>query len=479
MRLALAAALWLGALPALAADRPSEDELFGAPAQEKSAEPKAEPQKAAEGADRPSESALFGAPEPAEKPAPAKAKEESPREVLPEDPLKIGGQFYMRAYSVTSAEAAPKDWAFTAPTLVDAYLDARPNERVRGFLLGCLAYDPTVPSNSASARSFYSAAQQLTLGLDQLWLRFDLERAIFFTVGRQHVKWGPSHFWNPTDFLHQVHLDPLAPFDARLGTTMVKAQIPWEKHGWNLYAIGLFEDLAPDGTLGKIGGGARAEVVLGLAEIGVEALFQRGHRPRLGADISTGLGPFDVYAEASLHKGWEQPLWRFTGGDPSLGVEPFSETNYTVQATGGLNWSLNYMDVNVLTFGAEYFYNSVGYSDSRIYPYLLSQSAFNAFYTGVHYLGVYGILAAPATWKNLNLVLSNVGNLSDTSFVARLDASIMILTHLRVEAYTAFHYGHRGGEMRFTTTIPKTDTSPAYTVPTPLCELGLGLRVSI
>ena len=54
----------------------------------------------------------------------------SAREVVPEDPLKIGGQFYMRAFSVMSADAPASQWSFSAPTLVDAYLDARPNERV-------------------------------------------------------------------------------------------------------------------------------------------------------------------------------------------------------------------------------------------------------------------------------------------------------------------------------------------------------------
>lgn len=471
------------AATAFAEERPTEDAMFGAPAPAAPAPAAAAAAAPAPAAidehGRPTEDAMFGGA------GVTGAKPSGSGEVVPEDPLKIGGQFYTRAYTTMSAEADPERWGFSVPTLVDAYMDARPNERVRGFLLGRLAYDPMIPESSAgpSAAAPFGTTRQLTLMLDQLWLRFDIFRAVFVTVGRQHVKWGPAHFWNPTDFLHNVRRNPLDPFDSRVGTTMLKVQVPWEKLGWNLYAIGLFEDAIVDGTLGKVGGGLRAEVVLGPAEIGAEALFQKGHKPRLGADLSAGVGPVDVYAEASLHKGWEQPRWRFAEGmDPSIGpeaYEPFQEQDYTVQAASGVSWSLSYMDINVLTFGAEYFYNSVGYDDKRLYPWLLAQGAFTPFYAGQHYLGLYGMLTAPASWRNLSMVLSNVGNLSDRSFVARLDVSVIVLTHLRIEAYTAFHYGHKGGEFRFTMDVPATETTPAASIATPLAEVGLGLRINI
>ncbi|MBI5544470.1 MAG: hypothetical protein HY901_11305 [Deltaproteobacteria bacterium] len=462
-----------------AADRPSEDAMFGAPTPataDPADTPEATPARAlTDDHGRATEEAMFGGGS-----ARASDAASSAGEIVPEDPLKIGGQLYMRAASGVSTEVPASKWTFSVPTLVDGYFDARPNERVRGFVLARLSYDPTIPDGDEAAASAFGTQKQLSLALDQLWLRFDVGRALFVTAGRQHIKWGAGHFWNPTDFLHQVRRDPLSPFDARTGTTMIKVHVPWEKYGWNFYAVGLLEDLAVDGTLGKVGGGLRAEMVLGTAELGAEAIFQRGHKPRLGADLSAGVGPFDVYAEASLHKGWEQPLWRFVDkANPALGFESWMEKDYTVQATGGLNWTLDYMDINVLTFGAEYFYNSVGYDDPKLYPLLLSQGAFNPFYLGQHYVGVYGMLSTPASWHNLGIVLSNMGNLSDRSFVARLDVSVVLLTHLRLEGYTAFHYGRDGGEFRFSLDLPASPTTPAYVVPTPLAEVGIGLRVSI
>ena len=64
--------------------------------------------------------------------------------------------------------------------------------------------------------------------LDQAWLRFDLGRTLFITAGKQHVKWGTSRFWNPTDFLQRKR-NPLEPFDVRTGVNMVKLPIRFMK----------------------------------------------------------------------------------------------------------------------------------------------------------------------------------------------------------------------------------------------------------
>ena len=44
---------------------------------------------------------------------------------------------------------APADWSLSAPSLLDLYLDARPNPRVRAFILGRMSYDPTLPPNGS------------------------------------------------------------------------------------------------------------------------------------------------------------------------------------------------------------------------------------------------------------------------------------------------------------------------------------------
>src|SRR5262249_60698816 len=59
-----------------------------------------------------------------------------------EDPLKIGGLFYSRAFMTVSQDQPFNQSRVSVPTLVDVYLDARPTDRIRAFVLGRMTYDP-------------------------------------------------------------------------------------------------------------------------------------------------------------------------------------------------------------------------------------------------------------------------------------------------------------------------------------------------
>jgi hypothetical protein len=387
---------------------------------------------------------------------------------------------------------------------VDGYLDARPTDRLRGFVLGRLTFDPTRREGASpllpTGTSNTVAAPQMLL--DQAWLRFDVARKLFITAGKQHVKWGTSRFWNPTDFLSPQRRDPLALLDTRTGATMLKVHVPWEEKGWNFYAIGLLDNAGPANTLGRIGGAARAEVVLGQMELGLDAVLQRGRKPRLGFDFSSALGPIDVYGELALKRGSDTPLYRIpegvslgdllgqfqgNGGMPpdlaSLPIEAYYPDGYTPQVSGGATWTFAYSENDTATVGVEYFYNSTGYPTSLAYPYLLFQGQFQPFYLGRHYASVYALLAGPGSWDDTNFILSNLGNLSDRSFTTRLDVTHRALRYLSVEAFVAVNYGQKGGEFRFALDLPATrmgqQVMPPIVVAPPTVQAGLGLRIDI
>ena len=504
---ALAAAL--AAAPAAAQDRPNEEELFGAPAAPET------PREA-----KPGSPAAQAAPEP---PAPPAAV---PREK--EDPLKIGGLLYLRTATSGQASTPVGDWRFSSPNLTDVYLDVRPNDRVRGFVLGRMFYDPTLPpaetattarSLELSPASIFNRSVSNPLGLlDQLWINFDLQHRAYVTAGRQHVKWGVGHFWNPTDYLHPVRRDPLAVFDDRTGTTMVKVHVPWESRGWNLYGMAILDDIAgelpttaqgsPDSTnrLGRIGVGGRAEVVLGPVELGLDAVGQQGHRPRFGADVSAGIWDVDVYAEAAFRTQVDTPRWRKVPGATSPDVfsqyERFNPIEFTPQVVAGATYSVKYSDEDAVTFGAEYFYDHSGYDGPQLYPVLLGvallspsptlpdgsanpwagqPNPFTPFYLGKHYGGAYVSLPNPGSWNNTTFTLSLIGNLSDKSFVSRLDHFVLLNTYLRLETYLAGHFGTREGEFRLGFEIPPTPgLSPTGTTIQPvIVEAGVALRVTL
>jgi hypothetical protein len=444
------------------------------------------------------------------------------QEVAPEDPLKIGGQIYLRTATQRTEGQAPKDVRFTAPSLLDGYFDARPNDRLRGFVLGRMFFDPTLPATAPApgndmtgtggmgtatppavpSLSGTQATRGPSMVLDQMWLRFDIKRTVFVTAGRQHVKWGTARFWTPTDYLHPERRNPIAVFDARPGFNMLKLHLPWEERGWNFYAFALVEGVRqldratgryPAGTdradtLGQIGGAARAEFVLGTAELGVDAVVYRGQKPRFGADLSLGVGDFDLYVDAGLRYGSELPRRAPPVGIPPdmMMLDPWVDANYPLyysigikpQVSAGGTWSRKYNDNDIFTLIGEYFYNSRGYSDPSVYPALFLTQTFEFFYTGRHYAALGAILAAPWSWNYTTFSFTTLGNLSDQSFISRLDYSLVLLTHLRLEVFGAVNYGRREGEFRLGVDNLMTPNGTLSLKPQTF-SVGLGLRVAI
>jgi hypothetical protein len=490
---AAAAAALLQPSPARGEDRPSEADLFGAPASATEAAPAAPP-AAPHGRD---EAILGGGPAAAPSGVLSAAQE---------NPLTIGGLAYLRTYATWDRGVPPSRWALSTPLLTDLYADVRPNDRVRAFVLGRLTYDPTVPEE---ARNFFNAGvPQTRVQLDQLWLNFDVDRKVFVTAGKQHVKWGTGRLWNPTDWLHPVRRDPLAQLDVRTGVTMVKAHVPWEARGWNFYGVLVVEDLAgrPGGTyatltapdarstnaLGHVGAGGRAETVWGSLEVGADAVAQRGHEPRFGVDASFPLGEVDVHGELALRSGKDAPRWTLPEGADRADLAawvPGEWRRVTPAVMAGFEWARKYSDEDLIRVGAEYYFDDAGYDDAHVYPVLIAspyvsgdtRAAFTPFYLGRHYAGVFLNVPKPGSWNDTNFTLTLVANVTDGSGVIRLDHSVLINTYLTVETYVAGHVGKQGGEFRFGGTIPPQPLlgTPEFTIPTPVLDLGLALRMTL
>jgi hypothetical protein len=461
-------------------------------------------------------------------------------DVAPEDPLKIGGQLYWRVMSTGKQGQYPQNWSLSAPALLDVFMDARPNERVRAFALGRMSYDPTLAPNGTTSTttlsggsaqgsdSLSSISGQQTRGpnavLDQLWLRFDLLHTVFVTAGKQHVRWGTARFWTPTDYLHLQARNPLLPFDARTGTTMLKLHMPWEARGWNFYAYALPESATTTSTTGDIAGAARAEIVLGTFEAGAGVFGRRNSKAKFAADFSAGIWDLDFYGEAALRNASDvsrvsyisqadlskaqadvvsKVATSISSGDLSTvlptAVEDFYPTTrgsgWKPQVTGGVSYTRQYADKDTFTVGVEYFYNGLGYANADVYPGLilprntaLSNPA-TFFYLGRHYLAVFATAPAPYSWDNTTFTLSALSNLSDKSGITRLDYSLSVLTHVRFEAYGAVHFGERNGEYRFGidgNQILQSGSNPIlkeigdkFTFAPTIFDLGVGLRVAL
>ena len=477
---------------ASAQGRASEESMFGAP---------------------PSTAAAPSAASPSQQerePVPVAGRDAFERGEVVDNPLTLGGLYYQRWIASKQQGAAPSHAPVSMPLQFDAFMDARPSDRVRGFVQGRLLYDPTRDpfGNSSSGggqsslqfASTSGAPQTLAGGtttqtpnnpqgvLDQAWLKFDIEHKVFVTAGKQHVKWGTSRFWNPTDFLNTARRDPLLPYDLRLGNTMVKFDMPLEAKGRNLYGIILVDNPQPGSTLGQTGAAFRAETLLGNAELGVEAVGRGNAAPVYGAAVSAPLGPFDVYAEAALSSQPPGPRFKLTGlratpgADLSTLVTADTTRGPFLQASGGVNYTFGWRDNREATVGAEYFYNQLGYDTPKIYPVLIFLGGYQPFYTGKHYAALYATAEGPDELKHTSYTFSTLGNLSDGSFLSRLDFAWRFLTYLTFEAYGDEHYGTRGGEFRFALATPplrfQGSVIQPINLPPTVYDVGMGLRLS-
>lgn len=447
----------------------------------------------------------------------------------PEDPLAIGGMLYLRAQSFPLEGQAAKDWRFSAPSLLDVYLDVRPNDRVRGYVLGRMLYDPTLPPSgstsliatggplapgaaSAGTQTLNSVFAQRdrdpVAALDQLWLRFDIDHTLFVTAGKQHVRWGTARFWTPTDFLHLNFRNPLDVFDARTGTSMLKLHLPIEDLAWNFYGYVVTEDLDATDTVSQVAGALRAEFVLGTTELGLGIFARRGSQPKYAADISTGIWDFDLYGEVALRDSGEIDRVRFDPNgvpDPVMrqswendqafalrelqaavdALYPIERTDgLRPQVVGGLSYTRKYNDNDTFTLGTEYFYNALGYDDPRDYPGLILprtqplREPATFFYLGKHYGAVFATFPAPYSWDLHTFTASCLGNLSDQSFISRLDYSLTLLTHLTFEAFFGVHFGRDEGEFRFGVEDAQIG-GLTLNQPPALFDLGIALRMRI
>src|SRR5262249_23510286 len=164
---------------------------------------------------------------------------------------------------------------------LDVYLDARPNPRVRAFVLGRMSFDPTRAPNGSIApmpSPGTSGGQGAVVGpsparlptlspprrppppLDPLVIPFDLPESVVLAAAKQLVGWGTGGFGQPTDSLHQLKRNPLDVFDARGGTSMLKLHVPWESKAWNFYGVAVTEDpSSATPSLKQVAGGGRAE----------------------------------------------------------------------------------------------------------------------------------------------------------------------------------------------------------------------------
>lgn len=366
-------------------------------------------------------------------------KEES---LLKDTTTTIGGRLSVDTAASLKEGQKASGALYHYGTTLYTYLDAQPNDVTRGFVrLRTLYPNPNFNASVADDES-------PLFDLDEAWVKLAAwDRHAFITFGRQHVKWGTGRFWNPSDVLAPSPKDPLAIYDYRLGSNLLKIHIPMEKESFNFYAIVDAERL---GTYKKPGGALRAEFTGKASEFSVTAYAREKRPTRLAADLSIGLGPVDVRGEFVASTLNRNTFYRGEGSlSNPLAIETYSRKEQWIpQAVMGIKYDFQYSDQSHLTMEAEYFYNGLGYKNRDLETLSLLSRDSAPLYAGRDYLGILFALPSPGSWQDTTLVLSSLNNLSDQSGLIRLSTQIRFYKEVLLELWASGSYGKRG-EFRF------------------------------
>ena len=399
----LAVGLWLMAgSPLFAADRASEADMFGGTAASSTPTPASASTPAPAG-DLGSDSRGLGQAFP------------SSHSSKSEESLQIGGTLSSEADFFVRDGVSLFDNPASNPNILFLYLDSKLESDSRVFARARLFYDPTGLSggtpNSGNLSNPYGfgngSSENLNTSLQELRISANIDQKIYFTFGRQKVKYGAAKFFNPTDFLNSQPLNFFLPSDERPGVDMVKMHIP--SGTANLYAAGL---IGNPSSGNPSGGYFRGEWgydgipdFLNAGEISLSGYFPKNQLGRGGFDISQAVGDLDVYFEGAA-------------GQNAVG-------DWQAAYSAGGSWAFRYGDraSNTLTLQAEY----------------AKAGALAEF-------GVFSLyLAEPGSLKDITFVETNLYSFLDKSALTRLDVIYQFTEQISGRVYASGHWGDLGG----------------------------------
>lgn len=360
---------------------------------------------------------------------------ESDKGEADQDRLKIGGTLWSEVDYYHFGSPSTVSSFFLAPSNLFLYMDGRLKNDVRGYAKLRTIYEPTA---TGSINPFTGVAtRETTLDLQELKVMFSAGKKVFFTAGKQKIKWGSGKFWNPTDFLNNDLRNFLYAVDLRSGLPQLKTHVPVGSA--NLYLVQGFENA---NAIHKVRNSLRAEVPIGTAEIAVSASQRTGTEPIFGLDVSSALWEFDVYAEMAYSAGNAKTFYSSAGTttDPRRPQWDWSL---------GLQWELPYADNDTFAVNLEYFRNGLGYTNTSDYPYVIAGGGYEAFRLSQQYGLLMLYLPNPGSWNRVTFSLFNIVNLTDFSATSRIAVLFQLLDELSLDVAVGAHYGNGNGEFMY------------------------------
>jgi hypothetical protein len=336
-----------------------------------------------------------------------------------DDRLKIGGRLASDLYILGSGSRDQ----LSNPNTLWIYLDARLRHGIRAYVKarGVVEGTGTPAANEEIGSQAIPASNS---DVEEMKLFFNASGKAFFTLGKQQVRWGSGKFWNPTDVLNATPRDFLYSDDRRSGVSLLKTHVPYGAA--NFYLVQSFRGATRTSELGHA---ARVEIPILISELALTAAKLPQQSGVFGADLSAGLGDFDVHGELA---------WSDAAGRPS------GHTSWVA----GASYELPYLDNDVLGFTLEYFRNADGVTSTAAYLPALATGAYVPFRLARDYALFMIYAPTPGNWNHTSLSLFNVFNLTDGSWLTKLSVGFTLMQDLALDMGVSGHFGNKAGELR-------------------------------
>jgi hypothetical protein len=240
--------------------------------------------------------------------------------------------------------------------------------------------------------------------LSEMYVSFDIARAVFLRLGNQLIAWGPSFIWTPVDFINLQRVNPLSTLDRRAGKPGLRVNVPLGVA--NLFLFGDFSGtVAPTGVQDPVKTtnlAARVDLTVLGFELALTGAWGQSMQNKYGFDFSGKLLGFDVYGELAA-------------------AFPYDSYSLTYAASTGFQRTLG--ELGYWSIQGEFFFNDAGTADTAAYPLLLTSGTFVPFYVGKYYAYA-GITRSHLFVDGLSATLAGFMNFSDLSYLVRLSAAV-------------------------------------------------------
>lgn len=291
----------------------------------------------------------------------------------------------------------------------DFFIDARLQKGIKGFVnlfIGSFAGDN---DNEQESDSKY-----LEKLIKEFILDINIDKKIYFRIGKQVLKWGRTYFWNPTDLINIEKQDFFYLSKYREGIFGTKVHIPFGRQK-NVY---MFLDFTETTNLDEIAYALKYEFILKKSELAFSLWGKNNTGYAIGMDFSTRLLDLDIKGELCWHMDKNISYVRLYQ-DEAFIVQETDQKNLKISLSflKTFDWELS----ERIQLNYEVFYNQNGYeenifSDLPARTLLMNNDLYDPNYHGIWYHAFFvSINKFPVSEMIFNL--NGILNADDGSFV--------------------------------------------------------------